>query len=140
MPRLTTPQKTKAAPADRAELNHHLVENRGYWWVCCSINATPRTKEKLGFSLCTKCLETARKRRDAFLNGLHEDGLEVRIRRRSAVTLGLLKKLPPDRADIPWQKRVEDVLAKARSVELDAPKAKRVKTPRNSPAREACCA
>lgn len=98
--------------------DHHLVSNRGFWWVCCSINATPRTKEKLGFSLGTKCVLTARLRRDAFLRGLHHQGLEVRIRRHSTVALGAVRPVPPERAALSWQARVEEVLMQARAVEL----------------------
>ncbi|MDB6169439.1 MAG: hypothetical protein JWM88_2303 [Verrucomicrobia bacterium] len=104
--------------------------------MCCSINATPRTKEKLGFSLGTKCILTARLRRDVFLEGLHAEGLEVRIRRHSTVALGALRTVSAARAGVPWQKRVEEILARARGAELAA-------GPSNRPARTAqpeCCA
>ena len=103
------------APGDP---DHHLILNRSYWWVCCSINATPRTKEKLGFSLRTKCVETARLRRDIFLHGLHAEGLEVRLRPQNGVALGALQAIPAARQALPWQQRVADVLGVALRAEL----------------------
>ena len=85
--------------------------------MCCSINATPRTKEKLGYSLGTKCVDTARLRRDVFLNGLHAQGLEVRIRRHSSVVLNNVA-MPVQVGVVPWQQRVEKVLLLARAAEL----------------------
>jgi len=116
-----TPSKPRltAQPAPPPEdPDHHLVLNREYWWVCCSINATPRTKEKLGFSLRTKCLLTARLRRDIFLHGLHAEGLEVRLRRQSPVMLSALSQVPAERRAVPWQDRVADVLATALAANL----------------------
>lgn len=110
-------RRRKASPA-KGDPDHHLILNRSYWWVCCSINATPRTKEKLGFSLRTKCVETARLRRDLFLHGLHAEGLEVRLRPQHGVALGALQKLPAARLAVPWQQRVADVLAVALRAEL----------------------
>jgi hypothetical protein len=138
MPPTKSSSKAGAPSSGAGELNHHLVANRGFWWVCCSINATPRTKEKLGFSLGTKCLLTARLRRDYFLDGLHAEGLEVRIRRHSQVAIGALRVPPPERAALSWQARVEDVLAKARELELDAAQPVPAKKPAKA-RRSVCC-
>ena len=137
--KLTKAARRRRRPT-RDEANHHLVANRGFWWVCCSINATPRTKEKLGFSLGTKSVETARLRRDTFLNGLHAYGLEVRIRRHSPVYLDEVAPLTLH-ANMPWQKRVEYVLAVARTTGVDDDVLAIVPTPkrRRRAARSVCC-
>jgi len=107
--------KTRAVAVAAAgeDPDHHLVSNRGFWWVCCSINATPRTKEKLSFSLRTRCLTTARLRRDLFLQGLQSEGLEVRLRRSSSVALSALTPVSPERMAKPWKTRVAGVLERA---------------------------
>ncbi len=123
----------------KGDPDHHLILNRRYWWVCCSINATPRTKEKLGFSLRTKCVETARLRRDIFLHGLHAEGLEVRLRPQHGVEIGAVQKLPAARLAVPWQQRVADVLEAALRADLPAASppsasgARRRSVPRSAP-------
>lgn len=109
--------------------DHHLVLNRSFWWVCCSINDTPRTKEKLGYSLRTKCLLTARLRRDIFLHGLQAEGLEVRLRRSSSVALTALRQVPPARLALSWKERVADVLATALSTDLPQRKERTARSP-----------
>ena len=47
--------------------NHHLWDNNGTWFVHYTVYPTPITKERVRRSLCTKCLKTARRRRDALL-------------------------------------------------------------------------
>ncbi len=92
--------------------DHHLVCNRGCYWVCCSINATRATKEKLSFSLLTKSVELARHRRDVFLLGLQEAGLELRMRYR--LPAAVPPPAPAARA-LPWQDVVRQVLEQARA-------------------------
>ncbi|MDB6094142.1 MAG: hypothetical protein JWM32_1704 [Verrucomicrobia bacterium] len=108
-----TTQRGKPVKVLREDRNHHLVANRGFWWVCCSINATSRTKEKLSYSLRTKDVEVARVRRDLFLFGLHGEGLEVRLRRQHGVVMPPVSEIGPHRAAILWKQRVSDVLERA---------------------------
>jgi len=55
---------------DESNLNHHLWNNNGTWWVHYTIYPTPVTVERIRRSLKTKILEEARKRRDKILNSL----------------------------------------------------------------------
>ncbi|MDD3180305.1 MAG: hypothetical protein PHQ04_08130 [Opitutaceae bacterium] len=50
--------------------NHHLWNNNGTWFLHYTVHPTPFTKERIRRSLGTKCLETARQRRDAFFQSL----------------------------------------------------------------------
>jgi len=47
-----------------ANLNHHLWNNHGTWFVCYTVYPTPVTKERRRESLRTKSVEEARRRRD----------------------------------------------------------------------------
>ena len=102
----------KARLNRRAQPNpdHHLTVNRGFFWVCCSINATRVTKEKLSFPLYTKSVETARLRRDVFLGHLQHAGLELRMRHRAAAPP--VARAPG--ASLPWQSIVEHAITAAR--------------------------
>lgn len=53
--------------------NHHLWNNHGTWFLHYTVHPTPFTKERIRRSLGTKCLETARQRRDAFFAQLASD-------------------------------------------------------------------
>ncbi len=55
---------------DESNLNHHLWNNNGTWWVHYTIYPTPVTVERIRRSLKTKILEEARNRRDKILNSL----------------------------------------------------------------------
>tara|TARA_B100000886_G_scaffold132212_1_gene89164 strand:- start:136 stop:474 length:339 start_codon:yes stop_codon:yes gene_type:complete len=55
---------------DKSNLNHHLWNNNGTWWVHYTIYPTPVTVERIRRSLKTKILEEARNRRDKILNSL----------------------------------------------------------------------
>jgi len=50
--------------------NHHLWNNNGTWFLHYTVHPTAFTKERIRRSLGTKCLETARQRRDAFFQTL----------------------------------------------------------------------
>jgi hypothetical protein len=52
--------------ADQANPNHHLWNNHGIWFLHYTCYPTPVTKERVRRSLRTRCLEEARRRRDAF--------------------------------------------------------------------------
>lgn len=44
--------------------NHHLWNNRGIWWCHLTVHKGDATAERLRFSLKTRDVELARKRRD----------------------------------------------------------------------------
>lgn len=50
----------------RANLNHHLWNNNGTWYLHYTMHPTPLTKARVRVSLGTKSIETAREKRDAF--------------------------------------------------------------------------
>ena len=50
--------------------NHHLWNNNGTWFLHYTVYPTPFTKERVRRSLGTKCVETARDRRDQFFGHL----------------------------------------------------------------------
>jgi uncharacterized protein YbaP (TraB family) len=62
------------------------------------------------------------------MQGLHNAGLEIRMRRQSSFLLGAVRVIPADLAAVPWKTRVEDVLARALAVELDSKIQKRPAT------------
>ena len=49
---------------DKENLNHHLWNNNGTWWIHYTIYPTPVTAERIRQSLKTRILSVARKRRD----------------------------------------------------------------------------
>ena len=49
---------------DKENLNHHLWNNNGTWWIHYTIYPTPVTAERKRQSLKTRILSEARKRRD----------------------------------------------------------------------------
>ena len=55
---------------DDSNLNHHLWNNNGTWWIHYTIYPTPVTVERIRHSLKTKNLREARSRRDEILNEL----------------------------------------------------------------------
>ena len=67
---LTHSDEEIALRIDEANLNHHLWNNNGTWWVHYTIYPTPVTVERIRRSLKTKILEEARNRRDKILNSL----------------------------------------------------------------------
>lgn len=67
---LTHSDEEIALRIDESNLNHHLWNNNGTWWVHYTIYPTPVTVERIRRSLKTKILEEARNRRDKILNSL----------------------------------------------------------------------
>ena len=55
---------------DESNLNHHLWNNNGTWWIHYTVYPTPVTVERIRRSLKTKILKEARNRRDKILNSL----------------------------------------------------------------------
>ena len=53
-----------------ANPNHHLWNNNGTWFLHYTVYPTPFTKERIRRSLGTKCVDTARTRRDQFFGHL----------------------------------------------------------------------
>ncbi len=53
-----------------ANPNHHLWNNNGTWFLHYTVYPTPFTKERVRRSLGTKCVTTARDRRDHFFGHL----------------------------------------------------------------------
>ncbi len=53
-----------------ANPNHHLWNNNGTWFLHYTVYPTPFTKERVRRSLGTKCVTTARDRRDQFFGHL----------------------------------------------------------------------
>lgn len=53
-----------------ANPNHHLWNNNGTWFLHYTVYPTPFTKERVRRSLGTKCVNTARDRRDQFFGHL----------------------------------------------------------------------
>ena len=49
---------------DKENLNHHLWNNNGTWWIHYTIYPTPVTAVRIRQSLKTRILSEARKRRD----------------------------------------------------------------------------
>lgn len=49
---------------DGTNPNHHLWNNNGTWWVHYTVCPTPLTAERVRRSLRTRCLQTARAKRD----------------------------------------------------------------------------
>ena len=55
---------------DESNLNHHLWNNNGTWWIHYTVYPTPVTVERIRRSLRTKSLPEARSRRDKILDEL----------------------------------------------------------------------
>ena len=55
---------------DDSNLNHHLWNNNGTWWIHYTIYPTPVTVERIRRSLKTKSLAEARSLRDEILDEL----------------------------------------------------------------------
>ena len=57
-----------AIRTDGRNLNHHLWNNNGTWFIHYTVYPTPVTKERIRRSLRTKSLVEARERRDFTLS------------------------------------------------------------------------
>ena len=58
---------------DESNLNHHLWNNNGTWWIHYTIYPTPVTAERIRHSLKTRDLVEARNLRDEILSKLIKD-------------------------------------------------------------------
>ena len=56
-----------AVRVNPANPRHHLWNNNGTWFVHYTVHPTPLTKQRLRFSLCTKRIDEARRKRDRLL-------------------------------------------------------------------------
>src|SRR5258707_15731405 len=63
-----------------ANLNHHLWNNHGTWFVCYTVSPTPLTKERRRESLHTKSLVEARRRRGELFARLRAVNVAVCIK------------------------------------------------------------
>jgi hypothetical protein len=52
---------------DQRNANHHLFRNGQNWWLHVTIHGADYTVERLRFSLATRSVKEARRRRDYFL-------------------------------------------------------------------------
>ena len=50
---------------DERNLNHHLWNNNGTWYIAYTVLSSPITTERVRHSLNTKCILIARKKRDS---------------------------------------------------------------------------
>jgi hypothetical protein len=62
-----------AVRVNRANLNHHLWDNHGTWWMHYTVHLPDFTKRRIRRSLATRCVKIARCRRDAALSLVHAD-------------------------------------------------------------------
>lgn len=58
---------TLAIRTNSRNLNHHLYDNNGTWWMHFHLHRPDYTKTRIRESLGTKCLATARELRDVAL-------------------------------------------------------------------------
>jgi len=56
---------------NKDNINHHIMLNRGTWWCNVTVR-TEVTSERIRFSLKTKDVDKARKRRDRVFKGIME--------------------------------------------------------------------
>ncbi|MGA2220547.1 MAG: hypothetical protein ABSH21_02010 [Verrucomicrobiia bacterium] len=56
-----------AVRVNPANPRHHLWNNNGTWFVHYTVHPTPLTKQRLRFSLGTKRIDEARRKRDRLL-------------------------------------------------------------------------
>ena len=54
----------------QGNLNHHLWNNNGTWWLHYTLHLPDYTKRRIRKSLSTRSLEAARAKRDTFLTAL----------------------------------------------------------------------
>ncbi len=67
---LSTHVEELALRIDESNLNHHIWNNNGTWWIHYTIYPTPVTVERIRNSLKTKNLPEARNRRNKILDKL----------------------------------------------------------------------
>jgi hypothetical protein len=67
------PVRTKRRRSQNPD--HHLWANNGTWFMHCTVYPSRCTKERLRYSLATKSVSIARRRRDAVFAALAAQGL-----------------------------------------------------------------
>ena len=70
---LTSQSEETALRIDESNLNHHLWNNNGTWWLHYTVYPTPVTAERKRKSLRTQSVSLARQKRDKFLLSLFSD-------------------------------------------------------------------
>ena len=76
-PSITTNSEELAIRVDVSNLNHHLWNNNGTWWLHYTVYPTPVTSDRRRRSLKTQNIEQARLRRDKIFNALAADILPL---------------------------------------------------------------
>ena len=64
---LLVQKEESAIRIDNSNLNHHIWNNNGTWWIHYTIYPTPVTAERIRHSLKTKNLDEARNLRDKII-------------------------------------------------------------------------
>lgn len=72
-------QENLSIRTNPANLNHHLWNNNGTWFIHYVVHPTPLTKERVRKSLGTKDVTEARERRDAILAGRVREGVHESV-------------------------------------------------------------
>jgi hypothetical protein len=74
---LEAPWATLSIKIDSENLDHHLWNNHGTWWIHYTVHQRDYTKRRVRVSLETRNLREARVRRDALLTHITEKNLET---------------------------------------------------------------
>ena len=69
-PSITTNSEELAIRVDESNINHHLWNNNGTWWLHYTVYPTPVTSDRRRCSLKTQNIKQARLIRDEILNAL----------------------------------------------------------------------
>ena len=69
-PSITTNSEELAIRVDVSNLNHHLWNNNGTWWLHYTVYPTPVTSDRRRRSLRTQNIKQARLIRDKIFNAL----------------------------------------------------------------------
>ncbi len=69
-PSITTNSEELAIRVDESNINHHLWNNNGTWWLHYTVYPTPVTSDRRRRSLKTQNIKQARLIRDEILNVL----------------------------------------------------------------------
>jgi len=75
---------TLALRTNPRNLNHHLYNNNGTWWIHFCVHRPDYTKARIRESLGTKCLTTARELRDLAFHARLGEPRRLMPQRRAA--------------------------------------------------------
>lgn len=67
---ITAKRSRLALRVNNSNPNHHLWNNQGVWWCHLTVHKADATSERLRFSLKTRDVELAKKRRDRIFNDI----------------------------------------------------------------------